>query len=115
MKKYRYPEAIREAVHLEYQHKAPESVRLRVKHLMQLPLVKPWQFIGSIALLLASPLSFYLFGDRLVYSANVLLLLNISAGAAAFLLIFAGVAHRYADPKNKADLLEKIHALRARI
>ncbi|HNE20204.1 MAG TPA: hypothetical protein PLF85_10825 [Turneriella sp.] len=115
MKKYRYPEAIREAVHLEYQHKAPESVRLRVKHLMQLPLVKPWQFIGSVALLLASPLSFYLFGDKLVYSTTVLVMLNISAGVAAFMVIFAGVAHRYADPKHKAELLDKLHALRARI
>jgi len=115
MKKYSYPEAIREAVHLEYERKAPEALRLRVRQLMHLPLVKPWQFIGSVALLLASPLSFYLFGGKLVYSPNVLLLLNVSAGAAAFLLIFAGVAHRYADPKHKAELLDKLNALRARI
>jgi hypothetical protein len=115
MKKYRYPEAVREAIHLEYNRKAPEVVRLRVKHLMQLPLVKPWQFIGSAALLLACPLSFYLLGNRLVYSTNVLLILNISAGVAAFMVIFAGVAHRYADPKNKAELLDRLHTLRARI
>lgn len=115
MKKYGYSEAIREAVHVEYERRAPEGVRLRVRHLMQLPLVKPWQFMGSVVLLLASPLSFYLFGDRLVYSANVLLLLNVSAGASAFLLIFAGVAHRYSDPRHKAELLDRLHALRARI
>ncbi len=115
MRKLKYPEAIREAVHLEYERKAPEAVRLRVKHLMQLPLVKPWHFIGSVALLLASPLSFYLFGNRLVYSPTVLLILNVASGAAAFLIIFAGVAHRYADPRNKAELLDKLHALRARI
>lgn len=113
--KYKYPEAVREAVRLEYQRQAPEAVRLRIKHLMQLPLVKPWQFIGSVILLLASPLSFYLFGDRLVYSTNLLLILNVSAGVAAFLIIFAGVAHRYSDPRNKAELLDKLHALRARI
>ncbi|GAB4445286.1 MAG: hypothetical protein OHK0011_27120 [Turneriella sp.] len=113
--KYKYPEAVRKAVQLEYERKAPDAVRLRVKHLMRLPLVKPWQFIGSVALLLASPLSFYLFGDRLIYSTNLLLVLNISAGAAACMMIFAGVAHHYADPRNKAELLDKLHALRARI
>jgi hypothetical protein len=115
MKKYSYPEAIREAVHREYAQKAPEAVRLRVRELMRLPLVKPWQFITSAALLLACPLSFYLLGSRLVYSTNMLLILNVASGAAAFLLIFAGVAHRYADPKSKAELLNRLHTLRARI
>lgn len=115
MKKYTYPEAIREAVHTEYTRKAPETLRLRVRQLMQLPLVKPWQFIGSLLLLFASPLSFYLFGDKLIYSANMLLILNVASGVAAFMLIFAGVAHRYADPKQRADLIDRLHALRARI
>lgn len=115
MKKYSYPEAIREAVHAEYQRPAPEALRLRIRQLMHLPLIKPWQLVGSVALLLASPLSFYLFGERLVYSQAMLITLNAASGIAAFFLIFAGVAHRYSDPKNKAELIDKLHALRARI
>lgn len=115
MKKLSYGEAIHRAVKEEYERPAPESLRLRVQHLVRLPLVKPWTFIGSVALLLASPLSFYLFGSKVVYSPGLLLLLNIAAGVAAFLLIFAGVAHRYSDPRSKAELLDKLHALRARI
>lgn len=115
MKKYSFPEAIREAVHAEYQHPAPEALRLRIKQLMHLPLIRPWQFIGSVALLMASPLSFYLFSDRLVYSQTMLIALNVASGVAAFLLIFAGVAHRYSDTRDRAELMDKLHALRARI
>jgi hypothetical protein len=115
MKKYTYPEAVNRAVADEYERKAPEGLRLRLREIMHLPLVKPWHFAGSVFLLLASPLSLYIFGKKLVYSENLLLVLNIAAGTAAFLIIFAGVAHRYSDPKNKAELLEKINALRAKI
>lgn len=115
MKKYEYPEAIQRAVAIEYEHKAPEALRLRIRALMRIPLVKPWHFAGSLMLLLATPLSLYLFRGRLPYSDNMLLMLNVSFGVAAFLLIFAGVAHRYADPQNKAELIEKLNALRARI
>jgi hypothetical protein len=66
-------------------------------------------------LLLASPLSFYLFRSKLVYSDSMLLILNIAAGSVVFLLIFAGVAHRYSDPKHKAELIDKLNALRAKI
>jgi hypothetical protein len=115
MKKYTYPEAIHRAVNDEYVRTAPESLRLKIRALMHLPLVKPWQFAGSVLLLFASPLSFYLFRAKLVYSDNMLLILNIAAGSVAFLIIFAGVAHRYSDPKHKAELIDKLNALRAKI
>ncbi|MBL8035382.1 MAG: hypothetical protein JNJ69_16890 [Leptospiraceae bacterium] len=115
MKNYKYEEAVHTAVKLEYEHKAPEALRLRIKELMRVPLVKPWQFIGSVLLLMATPLSFYLFKNKLVYSDSLLILLNISAGVAAFLIIFAGVAHRYADPRHKAELIGKLNSLRAKI
>lgn len=115
MKKHTLPEAVHRAVALEYTRKAPESLRLQIRALMRIPLVKPWQFAGSILLLLATPLSLYLFRSQLAYSDNLMLMLNFSFGAAAFLLIFAGVAHRYADPRNKAELLEKLSALKAKI
>lgn len=114
MKKHTYPEAVHRAVGDEYERSAPEALRLKIRALMHLPLVKPWQFAGSVLLLLASPLSFYLFRSKLVYSENMLLVLNIAAGSVAFLIIFAGVAHRYADPKHKADLIVKLNALRAK-
>ncbi|HRP68542.1 MAG TPA: hypothetical protein PLY93_03340, partial [Turneriella sp.] len=79
------------------------------------PLVKSWQFVSGVFLLLASPLSLYFFEAKLIYSPNVLLLMNVAAGSIAFLLIFAGVAHRYSSPKNKAELLHKIETLRARL
>lgn len=115
MRKYTYPEAVHRAVHAEYTRKAPEALRLRIHELMRLPLMKPWQFGSIVLLLLATPLSFYIFGRTLGYSDDMLLVLNISSGIAAFFIIFAGVAHRYADPKNKNDLIERINALRARI
>ena len=115
MKKHTLPEAVHRAVALEYTHKAPESLRLRIRALMHIPLVKPWQLVGSILLLLAAPLSLYLFRTQIAYSDNLMLTLNVSFGAAAFLLIFAGVAHRYSDPQNKADLIEKLNALKAKI
>ena len=114
MKKYQYPEAVNRAVASEYQRNAPEALRLKIRALMHLPLVKPWQFVGSVLLLLASPLSFYLFRSKFVYSENLLLVLNIAAGVAAFCIIFAGVAHRYSDPKNKAELLGKLNAIRTK-
>ncbi len=115
MKKYKYPEAVSRAVGDEYTRTAPESLRIKIRALMHLPLVKPWQFAGSVLLLLLSPLSFYLFRSKLVYSENMLLILNVSAGAVAFLIIFAGVAHRYSDPRHKAELIDKLNALRAKI
>lgn len=115
MKKYTYPEAVSLAVGEEYTRTAPAALRLKIRALMHLPLVKPWQFAGSILLLFASPLCFYLFRAKMVYSENMLLVLNIAAGAVAFLIIFAGVAHRYSDPKHKAELIDKLNALRAKI
>lgn len=115
MKKHTYSEAIYRAVDAHYTAKAPEALRLKLEVLMRLPLMKPWQFIGSVLLLFATPLSFFLFGDRLVYSRNLLLLLNVASGFAAFLIIFAGVAHHYRDPKHKADLLDRLSSLKARI
>lgn len=115
MKKVAYNEAIYRAVETEYGAKAPEALRLRIKQLMRLPFVRPWQFMGSVALLFATPLCFFLFGQRLVYSQNMLLMLNVASGIAAFLIIFAGVAHHYRDPKNKADLLDRLNAFKARI
>lgn len=115
MKKHTLPEAVHHAVRSEYEHKAPEALRLRIRALMRIPLVKPWQFIGSVMLLLATPLSLYIFRGGLNYSDNLLITMNICFGAAAFLVIFAGVAHRYSDPQNKADLIEKLNALRAKI
>jgi len=114
MKNLSEKEAYFKAIDAEYSRSAPEALRLKIRALMQLPLVKPWQFAGSVALLFASPLSLFLFRDRLVYSANMLLVLNICAGLSAFMIIFAGVAHHYGDPKNKADFLERLNALRAR-
>lgn len=115
MKKHDYSESIYRAVDAEYTTKAPETLRIRIQALMRLPLMKPWQFIGSVALLFATPLCFFLFGNRLVYSPNLLLLLNVASGFAAFLIIFAGVAHYYRDPKHKADLLDRLSAFKARI
>jgi len=115
MKKYTYPQAVQRAVDAEYTHKAPEALRLKLRALMAIPLVKPWQFIGTVTLLLACPLTFYLISSRLVYSESMLLMLNIAVGASVFMIIFAGVAHRFSDPKHKAELLDKISALRARI
>lgn len=115
MKKFKYPEAIHRAVDEEYDAKAPEELRLKIRALMRFPLVKPWQFIGSAALLLATPLCLSLFNQKLIYSSNMLLILNVASGVAAFLIIFAGVAHRYQDPKDRADLLDKLAALRAKI
>ncbi len=112
MKKYTYPEALREAVEKEYNHRASDALRQHILHIMRLPVVKPWYFVGAIALLLASPLTFYLVGDKLIYSANMLLALNIATGVAVFFLIFAGVAHRFADPKQKTLFLERLAALR---
>lgn len=114
MKKYTYTEAVTKAVGEEYTRPAPEALRLKIRALMHLPLVKPWQFAGSVLLLFASPLSFFIFRAKLVYSENLLLTLNIAAGAIAFLIIFAGVAHRYSDPRHKAELIEKLNALRAK-
>lgn len=115
MKKHNYSDAIYRAVDAEYSAKAPAALRVRIQDLMQLPLMKPWQFIGSVALLFATPLCFFLFSDRLVYSNNLLLFLNVASGFAGFLIIFAGVAHHYRDPRHKADLLDRLSALRARI
>ncbi len=115
MKKFSYPEAVHRAVGEEYTRKAPEALRFKIHELMRVHLMKPWQFAGTVLLLIATPLSFYLFGRKLIYSEEMLLMLNISSGIAVFFIIFAGVAHRYADPKNKAELLERINALRARI
>ncbi|MBV6494464.1 MAG: hypothetical protein LDLANPLL_02497 [Turneriella sp.] len=115
MEKYTYNAAITKAVQLEYTRSAPEALRLKIRALMHLPLVKPWQFAGSIFLLLASPLSLYFFGPKLIYSSGMLLIVNIAAGSIAFLIIFAGVAHRYSDPKNKADFLNKFESFRAKI
>ncbi len=115
MRKYTYPEAVHRAVHAEYTRKAPETLRLRIHELMRLPLMRPWQFAGIVLLLFATPLSFYVFGRKFVYSDDMLLVLNISSGVAVFFIIFAGVAHYFADPKNKSDLIDRINALRARI
>jgi hypothetical protein len=115
MKKYAYKEAVHIAVDKEYSRPAPESLRLKIRALIRIPLVKPWQFVGSVALILISPLCFYLITNRLVYSENMLLILNVSAGLTGFLIIFAGVAHRYADPQQRTDLVDKVNALRAKI
>lgn len=115
MKKYKYPDAVHRAVSDEYTRKAPEALRVKIHELMRLPLMQPWKFAATVLLLLATPLSFYLFSHKLVYSEDMLLVLNISSGVAVFFVIFAGVAHHFADAKNKADLINRINALRARI
>ncbi|AFM13548.1 hypothetical protein [Turneriella parva] len=115
MKKYKYPDAVHRAVGDEYTRRAPESLRLKIHELMRIPLMQPWKFAAAVVLLLATPLSFYLFGRTLVYSEAMLLVLNISSGVAVFFVIFAGVAHHFSDAKNKADLIDRINALRARI
>lgn len=107
-------QAIYQAVTREYSRPAPEALRLKIRAMMRLPLMKPWHFAGSLALLLASPLSLFLFRERLIYSQNMLLILNIFAGITAFVIIFAGVAHYYGNTKNKDDLMERISVLRAR-
>ncbi|MCX7633921.1 MAG: hypothetical protein N2Z22_11380 [Turneriella sp.] len=114
MKKYSFDEALQEAMHREYGHPAPPALRARIFALSKVQLLKPWQLVGSIVLMMLAPLCFYFFDNKLVYSSTILLLINIAAGMAVFLLIFAGVAHRLSDPKNKAELVEWLHALRAR-
>ncbi len=115
MKKYQYPEAVHRAVGDEYTRKAPESLRLKIHELMRVQLMQPWKFAATVLLLLATPFSFYLFGRKLVYSETMLLVLNISSGVAVFFVIFAGVAHHFGDAKHKADLIDRINALRGRI